>query len=132
MNETLRMHGICKSFSGVEVLHKVDFAVDKGEIMGLCGENGAGKSTLMKLVAGIYPADAGEIVFKGTPMRRGANPQEMQRVGVSMIHQELYLLPELTVAQNIFLHREPRAGAGLIDFAKMNADAAVILKRLGE
>jgi ribose transport system ATP-binding protein len=132
MNETLRMQGIRMSFSGVEVLHGVDFAVNKGEIMGLCGENGAGKSTLMKLVAGIYPANAGEIVFKGTPVRRGATPQEMQRLGVSMIHQELNLLPELTVAQNIFLHREPRAGSGLIDFAKMNADAAVILKRLGE
>jgi len=132
MNETLRMQGICKSFSGVEVLHKVDFAVDKGEIMGLCGENGAGKSTLMKLVAGIYPADAGEIVFKGTPVRRGATPQEMQRLGVSMIHQELNLHPELTVAQNIFLHREPRGATGLIDFAKMNADAAAILARLGE
>jgi ribose transport system ATP-binding protein len=126
------MQGIRMSFSGVEVLHKVDFSVEKGEIMGLCGENGAGKSTLMKLVAGIYPADAGEIVFKGTPVRRGATPQEMQRLGVSMIHQELNLLPELTVAQNIFLHREPRAGSLLIDFAKMNANAAVILKRLGE
>jgi len=132
MNETLRMQGIRMSFSGVEVLHGVDFAVAKGEIMGLCGENGAGKSTLMKLVAGIYPPDAGEIVFKGTPVRRGATPQDMQRLGVSMIHQELILLNELTVAQNIFLAREPRGATGLIDFAKMNADAAAILARLGE
>jgi ribose transport system ATP-binding protein len=132
MNETLRMQGIRMSFSGVEVLHEVDFAVNKGEIMGLCGENGAGKSTLMKLVAGIYPADAGEIVFKGTPVRRGATPLEMQRLGVSMIHQELNLLNELTVAQNIFLCREPRGRTGLIDSAKMNTDAAAILGRLGE
>jgi ABC-type sugar transport system ATPase subunit len=132
MNETLRMQGIHMSFSGVEVLHEVDFAVNKGEIMGLCGENGAGKSTLMKLVAGIYPADAGEIVLKGTPVRHGATPLEMQHLGVSMIHQELNLLNELTVAQNIFLCREPRARTGLIDFARMNADAAAILGRLGE
>ena len=132
MNETLRMQGIRMSFSGVEVLHGVDFAVDKGEIMGLCGENGAGKSTLMKLVAGIYPADAGEIVFKGTPVRHGATPLETQHLGISMIHQELNLLPELTVAQNIFLRREPRAATGLIDFAKMHTDAAAILGRLGE
>jgi len=132
MNETLRMQGIRMSFSGVEVLHGVDFAVQKGEIMGLCGENGAGKSTLMKLVAGIYPADAGEIVLKETPVRRGATPLEMQRLGVSMIHQELNLLNELTVAQNIFLAREPRGRTGLIDFAKMNADAAAILGQLGE
>ena len=120
MNETLRMQGIRMSFSGVEVLHGVDFAVNKGEIMGLCGENGAGKSTLMKLVAGDLPADAGEIVFKGSPVRRGATPLEMQQLGISMIHQELNLLPELTVAQNIFLRREPRGRAGLINFAKMN------------
>jgi ABC-type sugar transport system ATPase subunit len=132
MNATLRMQGIRMSFSGVEVLHGVDFAVDKGEIMGLCGENGAGKSTLMKLVAGIYPSDAGEIVFKGTPIRRGATPLETQHLGISMIHQELNLLPELTVAQNIFLRREPRGATGLIDFAKMHTDAAAILARLGE
>jgi ABC-type sugar transport system ATPase subunit len=132
MNEMLRMQGIRKSFSGVEVLHGVDFSVSKGEIMGLCGENGAGKSTLMKMVAGIYPVDAGSIVYKGNAIRHGATPQEMQRLGVSMIHQELNLLPELTVAQNIFLHREPRGATGLIDFAKMNTNAAAILARLGE
>ena len=99
----LDMQGISKSFFGVEVLHRVDFNVEKGQIMGLCGENGAGKSTLMKILSGIHAQDAGEIVLKGASVRRNATPMEMQRLGVSMIHQELNLLNELTVAQNIFL-----------------------------
>jgi ABC-type sugar transport system ATPase subunit len=128
----LNMQGISKSFFGVEVLHKVNFDVEKGQIMGLCGENGAGKSTLMKILSGIHAQDAGEIVFKGVSVRRYANPLEMQRLGVSMIHQELNLLNELTVAQNIFLCREPRGATGLINFARMNDEAASTLARLGE
>ncbi len=129
---TLRMQGICKSFFGVEVLHRVDFAVDAGEVMGMCGENGAGKSTLMKILAGIHIQDAGEVVLHGKVMPRGATPRQMQLLGVSMIHQELNLLDELTVAQNIFLCREPRARSGLIDVRKMNDDAAALLEKLGE
>jgi ribose transport system ATP-binding protein len=128
----LELRGISKSFYGVRVLNEVDFAVQKGEIMGLCGENGAGKSTLMKITAGIHAQDSGDMLFKGAGIGRGATPLEMQRMGISMIHQELNLLPELTVAQNIFLCREPRVGSGLINFKKMNEDAAVILSRLGE
>ena len=128
----LQMKGICKSFFGVEVLHAVDFSVDKGEIMGLCGENGAGKSTLMKILSGVHTLDAGEGMFKGNAIRRGATPLEMQRVGVSMIHQELNLLNELTVAQNIFLCREPRGAFGLVNRNRMNEEAARILERLGE
>ena len=128
----LQMKGICKSFFGVEVLHNVDFSVDKGEIMGLCGENGAGKSTLMKIFSGIHTQDAGDVIFKGSVMRRNAMPLEMQHVGVSMIHQELNLLNELSVAQNIFLSREPRGAAGFINFDNMNENAPRILLRLGE
>ena len=128
----LNMQGISKSFFGVEVLHKVNFDVKKGQIMGLCGENGAGKSTLMKILSGIHAQDAGEIVLKGASVRRNATPMEMQRLGVSMIHQELNLLNELTVAQNIFLCREPRGSSGLINFARMNEEAATTLSRLGE
>jgi ABC-type sugar transport system ATPase subunit len=128
----LRMQGICKSFFGVEVLHRVDLAVEAGEVMGMCGENGAGKSTLMKILAGIHPPDAGEVMLKGKPVPRGANPLQMQHLGVSMIHQELNLLNELTVAQNIFLCREPTGPSGLIDFRKMNEDAAALLAKLGE
>ncbi len=128
----LSMKGISKSFSGVEVLHVVDFSLEKGEIMGLCGENGAGKSTLMKILSGVHAQDAGDIVFKDTVLRRNAGPLEMQRQGISMIHQELNLQNELTVAQNIFLCREPRGPLGLIDFGKMRDDAAAILGKLGE
>jgi monosaccharide-transporting ATPase len=129
MTNTLNMQGISKSFFGVEVLHRVDFTVNKGEIMGLCGENGAGKSTLMKIVAGIHAPDAGDVVFKDAIMRRNATPLERQHVGISMIHQELNLLNELTVAQNIFLSREPRHASGLLNFNKMNEDASGILQR---
>ncbi len=129
---SLRMQEIRKSFSGVEVLHGVDFSVERGEVMGLCGENGAGKSTLMKILAGIHQQDAGTVVVKGTPVPPGANPREMQALGVSMIHQELNLLDELTVAQNIFLCREPRRRSGLVDFRRMNEAAAAQLQKLGE
>ncbi len=130
--EMLRMKGISKSFFGVEVLHGVNFSVEKGQIMGLCGENGAGKSTLMKILSGIHAPDAGDIWFKESLVRRNANPMEMQNLGVSMIHQELNLLNELTVAQNIFLCREPRSAAGLVNFARMRDEAAAILEKLGE
>jgi ribose transport system ATP-binding protein len=129
---SLQMRGICKSFFGVEVLHNVDLTVAAGEVMGMCGENGAGKSTLMKILAGIHAPDAGEVVLKGSPVPRGANPLQMQRLGVSMIHQELNLLNELTVAQNIFLCREPLGASRLIDFKRMNEDAAAQLAKLGE
>jgi ribose transport system ATP-binding protein len=128
----LDMRGICKSFFGVEVLHQVDFAVNRGEVMGLCGENGAGKSTLMKILSGIHAQDAGEVVLGGRSVQRGATPRQMQGLGVSMIHQELNLLNELTVAQNIFLCREPRSRSGLIDFKQMNDSAADLLEKLGE
>jgi ribose transport system ATP-binding protein len=128
----LDMRGISKRFYGVEVLHGVDFALEKGEIVGLCGENGAGKSTLMKVLAGIHAQDSGEIAFNGSAVRRNATPLEMQNLGVSMIHQELNLLGDLSIAQNIFLCREPTTRLGLIDYGKMNDEAAVILRRLGE
>ena len=128
----LNMQGITKRFYGVEVLHGVDFSVDKGEVVGLCGENGAGKSTLMKILSGIHAQDAGDIRFKGEVVRRNASPLEMQRLGISMIHQELNLLDELTVAQNIYLCREPVLPTGLINRSKMNENAAAVLNRLGE
>lgn len=132
MSKLLQMQGIQKSFYGVEVLHKVDLEIEKGQIMALCGENGAGKSTLMKILAGIYEQNAGDVIFKGNYIDKTAGPMEMQKLGISMIHQELILLNELTIAQNIFMCREPRSRLGLIDHAKMNRDAAVLLEKLGE
>lgn len=132
MSKLLQMQDISKSFYGVEVLHRVNLGVEKGEIMALCGENGAGKSTLMKILAGVYQRDRGEVILKGERIPKGIGPLQMQALGVSMIHQELNLLNELTVAQNIFLCREPRSKSGLIDFAKMNDDSVGLLEKLGE
>jgi len=132
MSKLLSMQGICKSFYGVEVLHNVDFEMEKGEIRALCGENGAGKSTLMKVLSGIHEQEAGEVNFKAEHIKRSADPLEVQGYGISMIHQELNLLEDLTVAQNIFLCREPRSRNGLIDFGEMNLGAAKLLDRLGE
>lgn len=131
MSNLLEMRGITKSFYGVEVLHKVDFDIDFGEVVALCGENGAGKSTLMKILAGIYKLDEGEIVWKGEPLSL-LTPIETQKIGISIIHQELNLLEELTVAQNIFLRREPLTKAGFLNFKEMNEKASQLLSRLGE
>lgn len=132
MEKLLEMRGITKSFFGVQVLHGVDFEVDRGEVMALCGENGAGKSTLMKILAGVYVHDGGEVIYKGEEIRPNTAPLEVQQRGISMIHQELNLLDELTVAQNIFLCREPRRKSRFLDFGKMNHSASQLLARLGE
>ncbi|MFP4564838.1 MAG: sugar ABC transporter ATP-binding protein [Spirochaetia bacterium] len=132
MSKLLHMKKICKSFYGVEVLHQVDFEVDRGEIMALCGENGAGKSTLMKILAGVYVQDSGDVIFKDETIKPNSHPLDIQKLGISMIHQELNLLNELTVAQNIFLRREPRRKNGLIDYTAMNTEAKKLLDRLGE
>ena len=132
MSKLLEMRGIRKSFYGVEVLHAVDFSVEKGEIRALCGENGAGKSTLMKVLSGIHEQDSGEVIYRGERIDKDAGPLDVQNYGISMIHQELNLFDDLTVAQNIFLCREPKKNNGLVDFSRMNREAAKLLERLGE
>jgi ribose transport system ATP-binding protein len=102
----LRMVGITKSFSGVRVLRDVAFELQPGEVHAVVGENGAGKSTLMKILAGIYRADSGRIVWKGEPVEI-TTPSSSLRLGISMVHQELTLAQHLTVAENLFLGREP-------------------------
>jgi len=133
MDKLVEMKGISKSFFGVEVLHEVDFEVSAGEVVALCGENGAGKSTLVKTLAAIndYELESGSINLLGENITR-STPLEMQHKGVSMIHQELILLDDMTVAQNIYLSREPCNKLGLIDFQKMNNDARKLLESLGE
>ncbi len=108
MDEVLvLMEGIEKSFPGVHALSQCQFELRPGEVHALVGENGAGKSTLMKVLAGVYSKDAGRIVYKGKEVEIH-NPRAAQNLGISMIHQELNLMPHLTVAQNIFIGREPR------------------------
>jgi ribose transport system ATP-binding protein len=99
------MRGIVKTFGAVRALRRVDFEVAHGEIVGLVGDNAAGKSTLMKVLSGVYTADAGEILIEGTPTRL-ASPMDARAAGIEMVYQDFALVPELSVTQNIFLGRE--------------------------
>jgi galactofuranose transport system ATP-binding protein len=125
----LRMEGIRKLFSGVVALDGVDFRLERGEVHALVGENGAGKSTLIKIMTGAYRRDGGRVLLEGREVNF-RTPEEAQEAGVVAVYQEVNLLAYRTVAENIFLGREPRR-LGLIDWKRMNADADAILKRLG-
>lgn len=126
----LHMEGISKAFPGVQALRDVHLTVERGEIHALMGENGAGKSTLMKVLTGAYQADAGTITWRGEAAAIQA-PGDAQALGISIIHQELSLLPYMTVGQNIFLGREPRGRLpGWIDWGALYRETAVWLKQL--
>ena len=128
-NVLLEMTGIHKRFHGVHALKGVNFQLRSGEVHALMGENGAGKSTLMKVFTGIHKRDEGEIVLYGEPVNF-STIKESQDAGISMIHQELNMMNHLTVAQNIYIGREPMSG-GLIDDKKMVEDAAELFARIG-
>jgi ABC-type sugar transport system ATPase subunit len=121
--------GIAKSFPGVRALDGVNITVRRGRLNALLGENGAGKSTLMNILAGVFPPDAGTVMLEGKPVSF-KNTREAQAAGISIIFQELNLVQELSIAENIFIGREPLNRFGLVDFARMNADAAALLKDL--
>ncbi len=125
----LQMRGITKTFFGVPVLANVDLDAYAGEVHAVMGENGAGKSTLMKVLAGAYQPDAGTILLEGREVRFG-HPREAQARGISIIYQEFNLLPERTVAQNIFLGREPKRGP-LVDGRAMEEATGRLLAELG-
>ena len=127
----LQMRGITKTFPGVKALDDVNLTVRRGEIHAICGENGAGKSTLMKVLSGVYGHGTytGEILFEGEPCHFGGI-RDSERRGIVIIHQELALIPYLSIAENIFLGNE-RVGRGLIDWNRTNADAAQLLQRVG-
>ena len=125
----LKMTGIDKRFSGVHALKGVDFDLYAGEVHALMGENGAGKSTLMKVLCGIHAYDSGSIEYFGKKVKF-ASIAESQAAGISIIHQELNMMNHLTVAQNIYIGREPMKG-GFIDDRKMEADATELFKRIG-
>jgi ABC-type sugar transport system ATPase subunit len=124
----LEMRGISKSFFGVRVLSEVDLVCYPGEVHAVLGENGAGKSTLMKILAGAYQPDTGTIKLDGETVVFG-HPRDAQLKGVSIIYQEFNLLPERTVAQNIFLGREPMRGP-VVDEARMERDTAALLAQV--
>jgi ribose transport system ATP-binding protein len=125
----LALKGVCKRFFGVVALDGVTFDLRRGEVHAVCGENGAGKSTLMKVISGQYQADGGTMQYRGHEISF-ASPLAAQREGIVMIHQELNLVPHLSVAENIFLAREPHRG-WFVDRALMRAGAQANLDRLG-
>jgi ribose transport system ATP-binding protein len=126
----VRMTGIAKAFSGVTVLDDVSFDLQTGETHALLGGNGAGKSTLMKILEGVYTLDRGTIEIDGEPVEL-RSPQAARRHGVAMIFQEFSLVPTLTVAQNIYLTREARTRAGLLDDRALERQASELLAELG-
>ncbi|MFK4266648.1 sugar ABC transporter ATP-binding protein [Streptomyces milbemycinicus] len=127
--ELLRMEGVRKIFPGVVALDGVDFDLRRGEVHVLLGENGAGKSTLIKMLSGAHRPDGGRILVDGSPVRiHGA--QDAERLGIATIYQEFNLVPDLSVAENIFLGRQPRR-LGLIDRRTMHERAAELLARVG-
>lgn len=127
----LEARGVSKFFPGVRALHNVDFTLRAGEVHALVGENGAGKSTLMKILSGIYQPDEGELKLRGEKLVL-PTPLSAHHAGISVIHQEFFLMNHLTVAQNIFIGREPKMFGGLInDDAALNRKASELLDRLG-
>ncbi len=124
-NLLLEMKQIDKQFTGVYALDHVDFSVRKGEIHALMGENGAGKSTLIKVLTGLYGKDTGQIIFDGEE-RNFYTPQDSQRAGISAIYQEINLIPHLSVAENIFIGREPANSFG-IDWKAVRVQARQLL-----
>jgi ribose transport system ATP-binding protein len=125
----LEATGIAKSFPGVRALDGVNISVRRGRLNALLGENGAGKSTLMNILAGVFPPDSGTVELEGRPVSF-RNTREAQEAGISIIFQELNLVPELSIAENIFIGREPMTRFGLVDFKRMNCDAAALLHEL--
>ena len=129
MSQLLNVEGISKGFPGVKALDGVQFELDRGEVLALVGENGAGKSTLMKILSGIYTPDSGRIVMDGDEVDV-TGPKAAQKLGISIIHQEMNLMAHLTVAQNIYIGREPRTGPWVRE-AELNRRAKQLLGDLG-
>ncbi|SUB01435.1 Ribose import ATP-binding protein RbsA [Pannonibacter phragmitetus] len=129
MKILVEMHRIDKRFPGVHALKGVSFDLQEGEVHALMGENGAGKSTLMKILSGVYQPDSGRILVEGREVTL-PSPRAAQDQGIGIIHQELALMKDLTVAQNIFIGREPRLSFGRVDDAKMIRDAEALFRVL--
>jgi rhamnose transport system ATP-binding protein len=126
----LELKNMTKRFSGVEVLHEVSFSLRPGEVHALLGENGAGKSTLVKVMTGVHQPDKGEIYLDGKHVTF-ADTRESRQAGIAAIYQELSLFPDLDVAENIFVGRQPTTIGGRIDWRKLYADAGSLLESLG-
>jgi rhamnose transport system ATP-binding protein len=125
----LTLDNIAKSFPGVQALRGVSFDVRPGEVHALLGENGAGKSTLIKIMSGVYQADAGRMLLGGRPIRL-SSPSAARQAGIATIYQELLLFPELTVAENLFMGHAPRTRWGALDWSAMRAEARRLFNEL--
>jgi len=126
----LELTDVSKSFGGVQALRNVDFTLNAGQIHGLAGENGAGKSTMMKIIAGVHSADSGTMRVDGKEVRFRST-RDALAAGVGMVHQELSVAPELSVAENVFLGTQPVNGMGVVAWRRMAERAAEELKNLG-
>src|SRR5579864_5792788 len=123
----LDVRGLCKQFPGVKALDGVDLQVRRGEVHALLGENGAGKSTLLKILSGALRADRGEATLDGVVLKPSDTPRERQRSGLVTIYQEFNLLPFMSIAENLYLGREPER-RGFIDWAAMYDDSRALLR----
>ncbi|TCS09994.1 sugar ABC transporter ATP-binding protein [Caulobacter sp. BK020] len=126
----LNVSQVSKSFPGVRALDRVRLEVGRGEVHALLGENGAGKSTLIKILSAAHAPDEGVVAFDGQPLDPRDTPLRRQRLGIATIYQEFNLFPELSVAENMYLGREPKR-LGLVDWRRLRADAAALLGELG-
>ncbi|HAZ53575.1 MAG TPA: sugar ABC transporter ATP-binding protein, partial [Franconibacter helveticus] len=127
--EILRTEGLSKHFPGVKALEEVNFSLRRGEIMALLGENGAGKSTLIKALTGVYQPDGGTVFLEGKPVRP-RNTAHAQELGIGTVYQEVNLLPNMSVADNLFIGREPRR-FGLLRRKEMEQRAARLMESYG-
>ena len=127
----LKMNNISKSFPGVLALNDVSIELNKSEVLALVGENGAGKSTLMKILSGAYTPDNGEIVLNGEIIDHNFNPGKAINMGISIIYQEFNYLPDMSVAENIFLGELPKNKFRMIDYKKLYRDAKKIMDTVG-
>ncbi|MGG2200889.1 MULTISPECIES: sugar ABC transporter ATP-binding protein [Paenibacillus] len=126
----LSLRGLCKSYSGIQVLHRINLDIRRGEIHCLAGQNGAGKSTIIRAVSGVERPDSGTIELEGRPVRFN-NPHDSQREGIFTIYQELSLVPGLSIAENIFLSDLPRGAGGVLNWRTMRERAREALEWLG-
>jgi simple sugar transport system ATP-binding protein len=126
----LRLEGVVKNFGRVQALRGVDLEIRPGEIVGLCGDNGAGKSTLIKVISGYHAADQGQMYWEGKPIRM-TSPHDARALGIETVYQEQALAPQLSVARNIFMGREPTTKLGLMNQKKMAEDSMAALASLG-
>lgn len=135
MTEVMRLQGIRKNFGSIQALRGVNLTVNDGEVLALLGDNGAGKSTLIKTISGIYPHDEGSITMGGTPVRI-ESPRDAMDLGIEAIHQDTSLAPDLSIARNLFLGREPVTIPALgifapLDLARLRSEAGNLLRRVG-